>query len=186
MLPKSRDSHNLPLVATGTLTVASRVMPGLDDVVHRVIEIGGGDQPHGRLAAIGAEAAGHVRHVNSGQAADGAAAHRLQFALQPGELLHLLRLPVADDDVGVSFHQHAVESLAGRRPPFPHLFQPLQHVGRLHPMLARSDFLVHVGPFHAQFLEEDLGEVLVVVLTGVDEGGADVRVFFQRGGVAAP
>ncbi len=60
-----------------------------------------------------------------------------------------------------------------------HLLEPLQHLRGLPAVRGGADAEVIVGRRQVELVEEDIGELLVVVLAGVDEhllmGAAQVR-----------
>ena len=89
--------------------------------------------------------------------------------------------------VDVAHHHQPIEPAAANRPVLEHLLHPLQDAGRLHRVAARTDFQRDIGPPHAQFVEEDIGKILVVMLAGVDQRGhrlAGVRLL-PRGPAAS-
>src|SRR5688572_11953220 len=69
----------------------------------------------GGLARYRAEPADGIRHICSRKRSHHAAAERLQLALGIREVRNLLRLPIADDDVGAALENRPYEprNLAG-------------------------------------------------------------------------
>jgi hypothetical protein len=70
-------------------------------------------------------------------------------------------------------------SFATSGSPFQRLFDAFQDSGRLGSVLPGANFQGYVGPFPPQFGEEDVGEILVVVLAGVDKRRLDAWVRLQ-------
>ena len=66
--------------------------------------------------------------------------------------------------VGISVDKHPIRPLGQEN-----LFDPCQHAGRLPSMASRSYSKIVVRFGDAQFFKENLGQEIVVVLTGVKE-----------------
>ena len=73
--------------------------------------------------------------------------------------------------VDVAHHNQPVVATAAGRATFQNLLHLLEYASCLRPVLSRSDFQVNVRALHSQFLEEDIGQLAVVVLPRVNEGG---------------
>jgi len=84
--------------------------------------------------------------------------------LHGGERNRDSRIDVADDEdeVGLAVQKNRLD--------------PFQDFGGLRGVGARADFEVHVGLGYAHLAEENVGELIVVVLTGVDEDGLNLRM----------
>ena len=78
------------------------LLPGLDDGLQRVGELRDHLQLERRLAVVGPEARGGVRHVGVRCPPDHRAAQTLEALLERGEVLDLVGLAVADHHVGLA------------------------------------------------------------------------------------